>query len=459
MRRVLRIALRDFLAVVTRKGFVLGVLFTPAMIAAMVLLGPRYLQMLHDADFRIEGEYAVLDPTGRVLAEMERALEAGGIAEDELRELRRNLEQAPEAARALAEAAIEQARRESHWPAGEVRLIPLASGAEVETAKAGLNEESGGAGHRALIVIHEDAVEAAGPAAELGTYDLYVPPGLDERELDFLHRIAREAIVGARVSARGQERARIESLVRVSRQRSTTVGAGDELQTVRGFTFILPAAFTMLLFLGVMSGGQMLLTSMVEEKSSRVVEVLLSAVSPMELMAGKLIGGVAICLVMMGVYILTGLAMLASFSLLGLLDPWLILYLVIFFFIGFFTLGALMLAAGSAVNDMNEAGPLLTPLMVVFMAPWLLWPLVSSDPGHTVAVVASYLPPVNTFGMLMRMASTQPPPWWEIWLSIAVGAASVVGAVWVAAKVFRIGLLMQGKPPGLRTLLAWVRAA
>ena len=459
MRRVLRIALRDFLAVVTRKGFVLGVLFTPAMIAAMVLLGPRYLQMLHDADFRIEGEYAVLDPTGRVLAEMERALDAGGIAEDELRELRRNLEQAPEAARALAEAAIEQARRESNWPAGEVRLIPLASGAEVETAKAGLNEESGGAGHRALIVIHEDAVEAAGPAAELGTYDLYVPPGLDERELDFLHRIAREAIVGARVSARGQDRARIESLVRVSRQRSTTVGAGDELQTVRGFTFILPAAFTMLLFLGVMSGGQMLLTSMVEEKSSRVVEVLLSAVSPMELMAGKLIGGVAICLVMMGVYILTGLAMLASFSLLGLLDPWLILYLVIFFFIGFFTLGALMLAAGSAVNDMNEAGPLLTPLMVVFMAPWLLWPLVSSDPGHTVAVVASYLPPVNTFGMLMRMASTQPPPWWEVWLSIAVGAAAVVGAVWVAAKVFRIGLLMQGKPPGLRTLLAWVRAA
>ena len=123
MRRVLRIALRDFLAVVTRKGFVLGVLFTPAMIAAMVLLGPRYLHMVAHTDFRIEGEYAVLDPTGRVLAEMERALDAQGIAEGELQELRRNLEQAPEAARALAEAAIEQARRESHWPAGEVRLI------------------------------------------------------------------------------------------------------------------------------------------------------------------------------------------------------------------------------------------------------------------------------------------------------------------------------------------------
>ena len=458
MKRVLRIALRDFLAVVARKGFILGVLLTPAMIAAMFFLVPRYMHMVTHTDYRIEGEYAVLDPTGRVLAEMEGVLDAGGIAEGELRELRRNLEQAPEAARALAEAALEQARRESHWPAGEVRLIALAAATEMEAVKARLNDETG-EGPRALIAIHDDAVEPAGPEAGLGTYDLYVRPGLDERELDFLHRIAREAIVGARVSARGQDRAAIESLVRVSRPRSTTVGAGDERQTVSGFGFILPAAFTLLLFMGVITGGQTLLTSMVEEKSSRVVEVLLSAVSPMELMAGKLIGGVAVSLVMMGVYLLSGLAMLASFSLLGLLDPWLILYLLIFFLIGFFTLGALMLAAGAAVNDMNEAGPLLTPLMLVSMAPWLLWPLVSRSPGHTVAVVASYLPPVNTYAMLMRMASTQPPPWWEVWLSIAVGAAAVVGAVWVAAKVFRIGLLMQGKPPGLKTLLAWVRAA
>ena len=57
------------------------------------------------------------------------------------------------------------------------------------------------------------------------------------------------------------------------------------------------------------------------------------------------------------------------------------------------------------------------------------------------------------------MASTQPPPWWEVWLSIAVGFASVVGAVWVAAKVFRVGLLMYGKPPDVRTLVRWIRAA
>jgi ABC-2 type transport system permease protein len=71
----------------------------------------------------------------------------------------------------------------------------------------------------------------------------------------------------------------------------------------------------------------------------------------------------------------------------------------------------------------------------------------------------SFLPPVNTFAMLLRMASSVPPPLWQVWLSIAIGVASVFCALWVAAKVFRIGLLMYGKPPNFATLIRWIRAA
>ena len=187
--------------------------------------------------------------------------------------------------------------------------------------------------------------------------------------------------------------------------------------------------------------------------------MLLSAVSPMELMAGKLLGGVAVSLLTVGLYLAIGLSLLASFSLFGLLDPWLIPYFVIFFLIGFFVIGSLMLAAGAAVNDMREAGQLQGPLMIIVTIPAFLWPAISRSPDAPFAVVMSYLPPVNTFAMLIRMASTQPPPWWEVWLSIAVGLASVAGAIWVAAKVFRVGLLMYGKPPDLKTLIRWVRAA
>ena len=113
----------------------------------------------------------------------------------------------------------------------------------------------------------------------------------------------------------------------------------------------------------------------------------------------------------------------------------------------------------AAVNDMKEAQGLLMPLMIVFMLPWFLWMPISRNPDSLLSVTISFLPPLNTFGMMLRMASSSPPPAWQVWLSIAIGVVSVFVAVWIAAKVFRIGLLMYGKPPNVRTLLRWVRAA
>ena len=455
MNRILHVALRDFLATVMTKGFIIGLLIAPAIGGVMFLVGPR---LFDDSRYRIEGEYAVVDPTGAVLPAMSAALDPEVVAERRTNQFRRTLGDAPEAFRGMAEAAMRQSMDDALGPAPDVRLQALPAGTDVEAAKAWLNEESDGLRHTALIVIHEHAV-TSGAAQGLGAYDLFVPPGLDDRDLDFIHDSLRDAIVDARVAARSLDRAEIDALLRVPRPRSTTVGPDAERETVGGLNMMLPMAFMVLMFMGIMGGGQTMLTSTVEEKSTRVVEVLLSAVSPMELMAGKLIGAVAISLVMIGLYIALGLVLLSTFSLFGLLDPWLIVYLAIFFLIAFFMFGSLMLAVGAAVNDMTEAQSLQMPLMLVLMVPWLISPAVTRNPGSTLAVVVSHLPPINTFGMLLRLGSSQPPPGWEVWLSIAVGLASVVGAVWVAAKVFRIGLLMYGKPPDLKTLIRWVRAA
>ena len=456
MTRILHVALRDFLAIVATKGFLLGLLVAPAMGAVFVILAPV---LFDDSGYRIEGEYGVIDPTRRVLPAMEAALDPDAVARERAEAFRRSVDGFPEAVRGTATDALQQSLGEAAGPPVEVRLTALAAGMDVEAAKAWLIAEREGAQRKALIVIHADAVEASSAAGELGAYDLYVPPGLDDRDLGFMYRTIREAIVNARVAAHSLERAEIEALLNVPRQSSTTVGPDAERRTVAGFNQFLPLAFMILMVMGIFSGGQTMLVSTVEEKSSRVVEVLLSAVSPMELMAGKLLGGVAVSLLTIGLYLAIGLALLASFSLFGLFDPWLIPYFVIFFLIGFFVIGSLMLAAGAAVNDMREAGQLQAPLMVLMMIPWFLWPAISRSPDAPFAIVMSHLPPINTFAMLIRMASTQPPPWWEVWLSIAVGLASVAGAVWVAAKVFRVGLLMYGKPPDLRTLVRWIRAA
>ena len=456
MNRILQVALRDFVATVATKGFIFGLLVVPAILAALVIVGPW---IFNDDAYRIEGEYAIIDPTGVVLPALRAALDPEVVAERRRQQFAGTAGRARELFGETAGAGLPQSIDEALGPAPKVLLTALPVDADVEAAKRWLNEETAGPRHAALIVIHGHAVEAAGPGGELGAYDLYVPPGLDDRDLSFIYRSVRDAIVDARVAARSLDRTALDALLRVPRQSSITVGPDSERETVRGLNRILPMVFMGLLMMGIMAGGQTMLTSTIEEKSTRVVEVLLSAVSPMELMAGKLLGAVAISLLMIGLYVGLGLAALSSFSMFGLLDPWLILYLLIFFLIGFFVIGSLMLAVGAAVNDMTEAQSLQMPLMLVIMLPWFLWPAVSRNPDSALAVTMSHLPPVNTFGMLLRMASSQPPPWWEVWLSIGTGLLSVVAAVWVAAKVFRIGLLMYGKPPDFRTLLRWVRAA
>ncbi len=214
-----------------------------------------------------------------------------------------------------------------------------------------------------------------------------------------------------------------------------------------------------LLLVAVFTGGQYLMTTVIEEKSSRVVEVLLSAVSPLQLMAGKILGQMTVSAIIMLLYAGMGITALISFAFLGLVDPSLFIYLVIFFVIAYFVVGSLMAAIGAAVNELREAQSLMTPVIMVMMLPWILWMPISRDPNSVFATVTSFVPPVNTFVMLLRMTSTSPPPLWQVWLSIALGLASVYAAVWFAAKVFRVGLLMHGKPPNFRTLIKWVRLA
>jgi ABC-2 type transport system permease protein len=152
-----------------------------------------------------------------------------------------------------------------------------------------------------------------------------------------------------------------------------------------------------------------------------------------------------------GALVLYGLA-----DLLGVAN---VIYLLVFFLIAYFTVGALLAAVGSAVNDMREAQSLQMPVMIAFIIPYTLWFPLTRDPNSTFAVVCSFIPPIAPMVMMLRLTSIEPPPTWQVLLSIVVGIVAVYVAFWAAAKIFRIGLLMFGKPPNLLTLIKWVRMA
>ena len=160
----------------------------------------------------------------------------------------------------------------------------------------------------ALVVVHPNAVAPKDGSTEYG--DLRHLRAREHRRAcrdDVLRRISREAL-GARVRAQNMDRAQVEAVMRIPRSTSTTVGLDAERQTNVRFNRSLPFVFAGLLVFGIMIGGQTLLTQIIEEKSSRVIEVLLSAVSPLELMAGKILGQMAVSMLVLALYILIGLA-------------------------------------------------------------------------------------------------------------------------------------------------------
>jgi ABC-2 type transport system permease protein len=459
MRRVAYIAAREFLATVGTRGFIFGLLIVPAIAALGFALGPR---LLRPRSLPVQGQVAIVDPTGRVTTEFRHTLDPQRIAERRRAFTRQTLAAVPDEVRQFSDGPIAVSDRAIESALGgipRIEVVDRPSTTDVQKEKQWLTTAPAEPRALALVVVHPDAVVPASGRVGFGAYDLYVTANLDERVENQIQQSLREAIVSARARANGLEPDGIDGMVRVGRVRSVKVTKDGEVRTVGGFNRVMPFVFVALLMIGVMMGGQSLLTTTIEEKSNRVIEVLLSAVSPLELMAGKILGQMGVSLVALGLYVVLGVVLLLSFALFGLLDPWLLFYLMVFFVITYLVVGSLMVAVGAAVNEMNEAQSLATPIMMTLVLPVMLSVPIMREPNSLFSTVMSFVPPVNTFAMLLRLTSSAPPPWWQVWLTIGIGIASVFAAVWFAAKVFQIGLLMYGKPPNLATLIRWARSA
>jgi ABC-2 type transport system permease protein len=461
MKRIGRIAVREFLATVLTRGFVIGVLLLPGLLAIAFTLGPR---LLNQGSAVVRGQIAVIDPTGRVAAHLRASITPQAIAARRAEAARRAMAAAPAAVREIADgqaAASNAAMERVSGAVPDLQLVERAASGDddLRVHKAWLNDGGPGERHLALIVVHPNAVTPSSGDGDYGTYDLFVPPNLDDRLENVIFDCIREAIVGARAEARRLDRPSLDALMRVTRAASVTVTKDGERPTVGVFNRLLPFAFVALLLISVLMGGQGLVTSTIEEKASRVIEVLLSAVSPFQLLTGKLLGQMGVSLVVLGIYLGLAFMMLLSFAVFGLLDLSLVVFLFIFFVITYLTIGSAMMAVGAAVNEMREAQSLMMPIILVLMVPWMLAEPIARQPNSTFSTAISFIPPVNTFAMLLRMTSSAPPPAWQVWLTIAIGVGGVVASIWCAARVFTIGLLMYGKPPDVKTLVRWIRGA
>jgi ABC-2 type transport system permease protein len=200
------------------------------------------------------------------------------------------------------------------------------------------------------------------------------------------------------------------------------------------------------------------MNAVIEEKMSRISEVLLASVTPTQLLGGKIIGIAAVSVLLALVYLgggiyaafTTGSWQLVDFSLL----PWFLTFLLC----AVLMFGSVFLSIGAMCSDLKDAQSMVQPSMFFLIIPMFLAPLVLGSPGSTLATVLSLVPLWSPFLMLIRLAMTPPPPLWQVLLSVALTGGTAALLVWCAGRIFRIGLLMTGKAPNLPELMKWIRA-
>jgi ABC-2 type transport system permease protein len=212
-----------------------------------------------------------------------------------------------------------------------------------------------------------------------------------------------------------------------------------------------------ILFFAVSVAAAPLFQAVLEEKTSRVSEILLSAVSPFELMLGKLLGSLAAC----GIAALTYTALLLAIMVLvfgAALPVGLLALFAVYLVLSLLLWGAIFLAIGAACADLKDAQNLMLPVVLVQVLPLIFVSSVLAAPEGGMARFLSLFPPTASLAMLIRLGLDPAPQTLEIAISLFVLAASAFACVWAAGRVLRVGLLVQGRSASLREVVRWVRA-
>jgi ABC-type Na+ efflux pump permease subunit len=245
-----------------------------------------------------------------------------------------------------------------------------------------------------------------------------------------------------------------ESLGLVSRGPDGLVHAAERQDAVKAV--VVPMVPVFLLFLFVVMSAPQLMHSVLTEKLSRISEVLLGSLTPFELMAGKLLGAVAVSLLLGALYLAGGISVAARMGLGAAVTPSLVAWFLGFLVLAMLLYGSVTLAVGAACSDVKDAQNLMLPIMLPLMVPLFATAAVVQSPSSALAVGLSLFPPSTPLIMLLRVGLHPAPPWWQVALGVLGALATTVACVWAAGRIFRVGLLAQGKSAGVGQMLRWV---
>lgn len=274
-------------------------------------------------------------------------------------------------------------------------------------------------------------------------------------------------ITGIRLREQGLDPDKIESLTRRAQITALKVSAGGDKED-RGQSFALTYVLVMLIYITILAYGVTVMRSVIEEKTSRVVEVMLSSVRPSELMAGKIVGVSLVALtqyfiwavagVLMSVYGLSAMAAVSpnAANFIPKVPVMMMVYFVVYFILGFVLFATLYAAIGAMVNNDQEAQQVQMPVTFLIIIPILMMGLVLRSPNSPAATWLSLVPFFTPILMFMRI-TVLTPPLMQIVASLGIMLIAILFFIWLSAKIYRVGILMYGKRPTLPELARWLK--
>lgn len=425
LAKILAVAETEFRAMVRSKAFLISLILLP-----LLMLGSGFAQkQLSERADTSARKFAVIDPSGKFYD----ALAAAAHKRDE--------ENAALAAKLPRSPFVPERVDVGTRPLDEVR-VALSERVRKEELFAFV--EIPAEPDREKLRYYSDH-----PAYE--DLSIWLKKTIDETIRD---RRYREAHLDAGLVEALSRKVSAEDLGLWTRDASGRIHPAEKQDEVRAL--FIPMAAVVLLFFFVITSVPQMMNSVLTEKTSRISEVLLGSLSPTELMTGKLLGSVAVSLLLGTVYLSAGLSIVGRMGYAGAVPPALIAWFLVFLVLAMLLYGSVSMAIGAACNDVKDAQNLMLPVMLPLMLPMMTLLPVIQSPSSPLAVGMSLFPPATPLVMLLRVALHPTAPAWQVAAGAGLTLLTTMFCIWAAGRIFRVGLLMQGKSASIAQMARWI---
>lgn len=315
-----------------------------------------------------------------------------------------------------------------------------------------------------------EGVFAVPPGAltdEKARFTFYSRSSTDVMTQERLSRMANKSIQRLRLTENGMNADAIDQLMRDVPSNGVQLSRSGEQKKGGELNFIIAFLFGALMVLPTLIYGQDIMRGIVQEKSDRVVEVLVSSMSPMHLLSGKILGlalvgltQIFVWLTMLGLVGAFGAAVMAAadVNIAQFVRPMVFVSFLVFYILGYLTYVCVYAIAGAACNTEREAQQFIGPIVIIMLMPWILMMPIIFNPDAPFAVAFSLSPVFGPMTMFVRLMVSE-PPLWHVLFTIVVSILTILGFFWLTAKIFRVGILSYGKRPTIPELWRWVKAA